>query len=53
MEQISDKPTERNFEYMYQLKKNYPDKVMVSSIMGCNVEEWRSWPSGATRSAPT
>lgn len=41
MEQISDKPTERNFEYMYQLKKNYPDKVMVASIMGSNVEEWK------------
>ncbi len=41
MEQISDKPTELNFENMYKLKRDYPDKVMVSSIMGSNEQEWR------------
>ncbi len=41
MEQISDKPTELNFENMYKLKRDYPDKVMVSSIMGSTDEEWR------------
>lgn len=40
MEQISDKPTELNFEYMYKLKRDYPDKVMVASIMGGDEEEW-------------
>jgi len=40
MEQISDKPTELNFEYIYKLKQNYPDKVVVASIMGSNVTEW-------------
>ena len=40
MEQISDKPTELNFEYMYRLKRDYPDKVMVASIMGSDDEEW-------------
>lgn len=40
MEQISDKPTEVNFENMYKLKRDYPDKVMVSSIMGSTEEEW-------------
>ncbi|MDR2770795.1 MAG: NAD-dependent dihydropyrimidine dehydrogenase subunit PreA, partial [Clostridiales Family XIII bacterium] len=34
MEQISDKPTEQNFEYLARLKRDYPDKVIVSSIMG-------------------
>ena len=41
MEQISDKPTELNFENMYKLKRDYPDKVMVASIMGSSDEEWR------------
>ncbi len=41
MEQISDKPTEVNFENMMKLKRDYPDKIMVASIMGSNDEEWR------------
>lgn len=41
MEQISDKPTEVNFENMYKLKKAYPEKIMVASIMGSNEAEWR------------
>ncbi len=41
MEQISDKPTELNFENMFKLKRDYPDKVMVASIMGSCDEEWR------------
>ena len=41
MEMISDKPTELNFENMMKLKKNYPDKVMVASIMGSTDEEWK------------
>lgn len=41
MEQISDKPTEVNFENMYKLKRDYPDKIMVASIMGSTEEEWR------------
>ena len=41
MEQISDKPTEVNFENMYKLKRDYPDKIMVASIMGSNEDEWR------------
>lgn len=41
MEQISDKPTEVNFENMYKLKKAYPEKIMVASIMGSTEEEWR------------
>lgn len=41
MEQISDKPTEVNFDNMYKLKKAYPEKIMVASIMGSNEDEWR------------
>ncbi|MGI6722518.1 MAG: NAD-dependent dihydropyrimidine dehydrogenase subunit PreA [Anaerovoracaceae bacterium] len=41
MEQISDKPTELNFENMAKLKRDYPDHVMVSSIMGSNEQEWK------------
>ncbi|MDR2771027.1 MAG: NAD-dependent dihydropyrimidine dehydrogenase subunit PreA [Clostridiales Family XIII bacterium] len=41
MEQISDKPTEQNFEYLARLKRDYPDKVIVSSIMGSSVDEWK------------
>jgi len=40
MEQISDKPLEKNLEMMQKLKKDYPDKVLVASIMGANEEEW-------------
>ncbi|MFV0314391.1 MAG: NAD-dependent dihydropyrimidine dehydrogenase subunit PreA [Anaerotignum sp.] len=41
MEQISDKPTEVNFENMFKLKRDYPEKIMVASIMGSNEQEWR------------
>jgi len=40
MEQISDKPTEENFEYMFRLKRDFPEKIMVASIMGSSNEEW-------------
>ena len=33
MEQISDKPTELNFEYIYRLCRDYPEHVTVASIM--------------------
>lgn len=41
MEQISDKPTALNFEYMKRLKQDFPEKVIVASIMGSNEDEWR------------
>jgi dihydropyrimidine dehydrogenase (NAD+) subunit PreA len=41
MEQISDKPTALNFQFMAQLKKDFPTKVIVASIMGDNENEWR------------
>lgn len=41
MEQISDKPTEQNFEYLYRLNRDYPEHVTVASIMGSSIEEWK------------
>lgn len=41
MEQISDKPTEQNFEYMYRLVRDYPEHVTVATIMGSSEEEWK------------
>ena len=40
MEQISDKPAAQNFENIKRLKKDYPGKIVVASIMGSNEEEW-------------
>lgn len=40
MEQISDHSLEENLEVFRKLKKNYPEKVIVASIMGQNDEEW-------------
>ncbi|MDD5987749.1 MAG: NAD-dependent dihydropyrimidine dehydrogenase subunit PreA [Eubacteriales bacterium] len=41
MEQISDKPTEKNFEFLYKLCRDYPDHITVASIMGSSEEEWK------------
>ena len=41
MEQISDKPTEKNFEFMYRLNRDYPDHITVSTIMGSTKDEWK------------
>jgi dihydropyrimidine dehydrogenase (NAD+) subunit PreA len=41
MEQISDKPVEKNFESMMKLKRDYPEKIVVASIMGSNTDEWK------------
>lgn len=40
LEQISDHTLEENFEFFRKLKKNYPSKVIIASIMGRNEEEW-------------
>lgn len=42
MEMISDKPLEVNLKNMERLKRDYPDKVMIASIMGSNDDEWRT-----------
>lgn len=40
MEMTSDKPNEVNFGYIKRLKKDFPEKVIVASIMGSNDDEW-------------
>ncbi len=40
IEQISDHTLEENITYLQQLKKDYPSKIIVASIMGQNEEEW-------------
>ena len=49
MEQISDKPLEVNLEYMRRLKQDYPNKVIVASIMGSNDEEWTTLAKAVTK----
>jgi dihydropyrimidine dehydrogenase (NAD+) subunit PreA len=41
LEQISDKPLKQDLLTLERLKKDFPDKVIVSSIMGQDVNEWR------------
>lgn len=40
LEQISDHPLEENLDALARLKRDYPNKVLVSSIMGESEEEW-------------
>ncbi|TCO74799.1 NAD-dependent dihydropyrimidine dehydrogenase subunit PreA [Marinisporobacter balticus] len=40
MEQISTHSLEENLEALRKLKQNYPNKVLIASIMGENEEEW-------------
>lgn len=40
LEQISDHPYEENFAILKRLKEEFPNKVIVSSIMGSTEEEW-------------
>lgn len=40
LEQISDHPLRENLEALRRLKQDFPDKIIVSSIMGSTEEEW-------------
>lgn len=40
MEQLSEAPIRTNFDILYRLKQHYPDKLIISSIMGRTEEEW-------------
>ncbi len=40
IEQISECSLESNVSYISRLKKDYPSKVIIASIMGQNDEEW-------------
>jgi dihydropyrimidine dehydrogenase (NAD+) subunit PreA len=40
IEQISDHTLEENLGFMRRLKKDFPQKIIIASIMGQNEEEW-------------
>jgi dihydropyrimidine dehydrogenase (NAD+) subunit PreA len=40
IEQLSDHSVEENMQIFRQLKKDFPDKVIIASIMGRNEDEW-------------
>ncbi len=40
MEQLSENPYEVDFDILRRLKKNFPTKIVVASIMGEYEEEW-------------
>lgn len=40
VEMISDRPLKDNLVDFLYLKKHYPDRIIVSSIMGFSLEEW-------------
>lgn len=40
IEQISDHTLEENLGYIRNLKRDYPSKIILASIMGQNEEEW-------------
>ncbi len=42
IEQLSDHSVAENMEIFRKLKKNYPSKFILASIMGQNEEEWES-----------
>ena len=40
MEQIAEHSLEENLNDLRRLKKEYPNKVLIASIMGTNEEDW-------------
>lgn len=48
LEQISDKPLAENLDIIKRLKRDFPSKVIIVSIMGQNEQEWTDLASLAT-----
>jgi len=40
MEQLSENPAEVDFDILHRLKQDYPNKIVVASIMGSTEEQW-------------
>jgi len=40
MEQLSENPPEMDFDILRRLKRDYPSKVVIASIMGQSEEDW-------------
>ena len=45
MEQIAEHPLEENLAALRRLKEDYPDKVLIASIMGENEQQWEELQS--------
>lgn len=43
LEQISDHTLEENLDFLRRLKQDYPDRIIVASIMGETEDEWTRW----------
>lgn len=48
IEQLSDHSVEENLEMFRRLKKNYPSKIIIASIMGRNEAEWKELARAVT-----
>lgn len=48
LEQIAEHPLQDNLNYMAQLKKDFPSKVLIASIMGQTDEEWTTLAQAVT-----
>ena len=40
MEQLSENPVEVDFDILKRLKQNYPNKIVIASVMGQSEEDW-------------
>ena len=40
MEQLSENPADVDFQILSNLKRNYPDKIVIASIMGNTEQQW-------------
>lgn len=40
MEQLSENPVATDFDILHRLKKDYPTKIVIASIMGQTEDEW-------------
>ena len=49
MEQLSENPMRVDFDILKRLKKNYPNKVVIASIMGQTEKQWVSLARMAER----
>ncbi len=53
MEQIAEHPLEENLAAIRRLKQDYPDKVLIASIMGKMSSNGRNWPAWLKTRVPT
>lgn len=49
IEQLSDHSVEENLEIFKKLKANYPEKIIIASIMGRNEAEWEELARAVTQ----